>query len=124
MNDIAQYERRVAELSTALQSKLGLRKAPFATLVARSRRRVPRRVYQHAMALVEAERFADNPKLSRTLDFPALSHAARVVADHLDSVDLADARKGKLLSLLGSLSLNLIAVAILLIAVLMWRGYL
>lgn len=124
MNDTSQYERHVAELSKGLQNKLGLRKAPFATLVARSRKRVPRRVYQNAMALVEAERFAENPKLSRTLDFPALANAARVVSDHLDSIDLTDARKGKLLSLLGSLSINLISVVILLIAVLMWRGYL
>lgn len=124
MNDITQYERHVVELSKGLQSKLKLRNAPFPALVARSRKRLPRRVYKSAMQLVEAERFANHPKLSRTVDFAALSHAARVVSDHLDGIDLADERKGKILSLLGSVSINLIAVAILLIAVLLWRGYL
>ncbi len=124
MNTIEEYERQVAELSKDLQSKLKLRKAPFATLVARSRTRVPRKVYKSALALAEVEQIATNPKLGRTLDFAALSKAARVVSDHLDGIDLSDERKGKVLSALGSVSINLIAVAVLLIAVLMWRGYL
>ncbi len=124
MSDITQYERQVAELSKELQSKLRLRKASFATLVSRSRNRLPRSVFKNAMTLVEAEEFAHHPKLNRTLDFAALTKAARVVSDHLDSIDLADQRKGRILSTLGSVSINLIAVVILFIAVLMWRGYL
>ena len=124
MSNVEQYERHVAELSRRLQRKLNLRPAPFATLVSRSRKHLPRRIYKHAMALVEAEQFIHHPKLSRSLDAAALARSKRIVADHLDHVDLADERIGKIVSVLGSVSINLIAVAALVVAVLMWRGYL
>ncbi len=124
MNTLDEYDQQIAALSKGLQSKLHLRSAPFATLVKRCRKRVPRRVYKNAMILVKAEEFAHHPKLSRTLDTAALRQAARVVSDYLEGVDLGDARKGRILSMLGSLSINLITVAILVIAVLMWRGFL
>ena len=53
-----------------------------------------------------------------------MERSKRIVADHLDHVDLADERVGKVLSVLGSVSINLIAVAIIVAAVLIWRGYL
>lgn len=124
MDHTARYRKQLDEIGAALQAKLKLRPAPFAALVARSRSRLPRRVYKNAQALAEAERFADHPKLARTLDFPSLDKSADLVRAHLKTIDLADERKGRILSLLGSLSINLIGLAILLIAVLIWRGYL
>ena len=124
MKTADEYNQQIAVLSKGLQSKLKLRSAPFATLVARSRTRVPRGVYKNALTLAEAQEFAHHPKLSRTLDYAALTKAARVVSDHLDGIDLSEARKGLILSTLGSLSINLMGVAILVIAVLIWRGFL
>ncbi|MCE8007513.1 hypothetical protein [Aestuariivita sp.] len=124
MDDMQRYRRQIDAISTALQQKLNLRPAPFARLVARSRSQLPRKVYRQARVLVEAEPLAAHPRLSRTLDFARLERSGAALLDHLNAIDLADARKGRVLSLLGSLSFNLLAVVALLIAVLMWRGFL
>lgn len=124
MNDAERHTKRMAELAVKLQTKLRLRRAPFARLIDRAKRRLPRRVAQNAARLAEAQEFNAHPKLSRTLDYAALSQSADVVEAHLNSIDLADQRKGRLLGLLGTLAFNLICIASLLVIVLMWRGFL
>jgi len=42
---------------------------------------------------------------------------------HLSAIDVADRRRGKLLSLAGALAFNLLAVAVLFIVWLWWRAY-
>lgn len=124
MSDVTQYDKMIADLSTRLQAKLRLRPAPFATLVARSKSRLPRRVYRNAQALAEAEPMARHPKLSRMMDLGTLRMSADLVKSHLDSIDLAEARKDRILSTLGSIAFNLIAVFALMVVVLSWRGFL
>ncbi len=123
MTNAATLDKQIADLSTRLQAKLNLRPAPFGKLVAKAKRHLPRRVYQNALTLVEAQPVAQHPKLSRTLDYPELTKSVAIVASHLDAIDLADARTTRRLNLLGRLVMNLISVVILVIAVLMWRGF-
>lgn len=124
MTELQKYQSQVEAISAALQSKLRLKPAPFPTLVARSRKGLPRHVWRNAQVLAEAQEAAAHPKLWRTLDFAGLSRSAELVQAHLRALDLADERRGKRLSLLGSLSFNLIVVVGLLIGVLVWRGFL
>ncbi|NIZ59999.1 hypothetical protein DL239_03300 [Sedimentitalea sp. CY04] len=88
----------------------------------KARRRLPRRVYKQGMLLAKAEPLMDHPKLRLTLDEPALLKSAGEVLDYLKSIDLADRRKGRVLTILGSLAFSLLVVLGLAIAVMRWRG--
>ena len=114
----------IAATMILLREKLGVRGATLAAALHRARHSLPRHVYRRGLILAEAEPLADHPKLSLTLDAPALAAAAQDVRAHLDSIDLADRRKGWWLGMLGGLSFNLILFVALLIGVLVWRGFL
>lgn len=86
------------------------------------RRRLPRRVFKQAMLLAQAEPLIEHPKLRLTLDEPALHKSAREVSAYLKTIDLADRRKGRVLDVLGSVAFSVLAVIVLVITVLRWRG--
>lgn len=88
----------------------------------KARRRLPRRVYQQGMLLAKAEPLMDHPKLRLTLDEPALRKSANEVSTYLKSVDLAERRKTRVLTILGSMAFSVLAVVGLMIAVMRWRG--
>ena len=124
MSNSAEYDQLIADLSDRLQAKLNLRPAPFAKMVARSKGRLPRRVLRDARALIQAEQMARHPKLSRTLDVGRLHQSATSVKTHLDSIDPAEDRKDRILSIIASIVFSLIVVFVLLVLVLRWRGFL
>jgi len=117
-------EDQIQAIMALLREKLGVRGADLSVALRRARYRLPRRVYQQATALVRAEPLAGHPKLRLTLDQAALAAAATGVRAHLESINVADRRKGWLLGMLGGLSFNLILAFALLIVVLVWRGFL
>lgn len=109
---------------TMMREKLGLRAADMTQALPRARRRLPRHVYKGAVALAAAEPLLVHPKLRLTLDTVTLSKAARDLQAYLDDIDLKDRRKAWWLGVLGGVSFNLIALAVVVIVVLVWRGYL
>lgn len=115
---------QIAHVSGLLQARLGVKGRSFGEALRRGRHLLPRNVRKAAKHLAEAEPLAGHPKLRLTLDQVGLSRSASVVRDHLEAIDLADRRKGAVLSMLGAISFNLLAVFALLIVVLVWRGYL
>ncbi|WP_171128673.1 MULTISPECIES: hypothetical protein [unclassified Ruegeria] len=115
-------QSQIAETIELLRGKLGVRDKTLAASVKRAKRRLPRRVYKEAMVLAQAEPLADHPKLRLVLDTKRLARAADEVQSHLRAIDLADRRWGWFLGLLGSLSFNLIALTVLALIVLYWRG--
>ncbi len=118
----------ITEGSTALleeiRTKLRVRGKTLATALERGRRRMPRRVYRAGRRLAEAETLANNPRLRLTLDGEALARDAREVMAFLADIDPSDERKGWYLGILASLAINLLTLFVLLIAVMIWRGYL
>ena len=95
----------------------------FDTALKKARRRLPRRIYRQARKLAAAQPLLAHPKLRLTLDEVALGAAAREVKTHLRKIDLADRRRGRILSILGSMAFSVLAVVTLLIIVLRWRGF-
>lgn len=114
----------IAGLKAQLKERLGVGGADLMVALGRARHRLPRRVYRQGLLLARAEPLAGHPKLRLTLDAPALIVAAAEVSRHLETIDLADRRKGWWLGMLGGLSFNLILTVIVLVAVLVWRGFL
>ncbi|MEK0163150.1 hypothetical protein VWX97_02760 [Phaeobacter sp. JH18-32] len=89
----------------------------------RARRRLPRRIYQQGLRLAEAQHLLAHPKLALTVDHEPLQRAAREVSKHLKSIDLADRRRGRILDIVATMAFSLIVVAVLLVVVLRWRGF-
>lgn len=85
-------------------------------------RRLPKWAHKQADILVNAENLSGHPKLSMMLDTGEIGKAETKLRAAFDAIDPKDRRKGMLLSLLGSLSINLIAVVVLLLLVIWWRG--
>lgn len=123
MNEHISIEQIIIDLRAQLREKLGVKGSDLGVALNRARHRLPRRVYRQGMVLAQAEPLAGHPKLRLTLDAPVLNVAASEVRAHLETVDLADQRKGWWLGVLGGLSFNLILMCALLIAVLVWRGF-
>lgn len=94
----------------------------LADALKKARRRLPRRIFKQGMALADALPLLEHPKLQFTVDEPRLRGAAREVKAHLEAIDLADRRKGRILDILATIVFGLIVVFALTVAVLRWRG--
>jgi hypothetical protein len=124
MSDVQRTERILEDIAALMAERLELRPAPFARLVEKARPLLPRRLKRHAQVLAEAQGAAVHPRLALTLDQAQVARSAAALRDYLSGIDVADRRLGRRLSLLGSLAMNLILVAMLLLVVLVWRGFL
>jgi len=112
------------ELETLLAEKHGLSSGPLSRRLTKGLRRAPRAVKRAADGFVQAQIQMGNPKLMRLMDKAQVESQFQTLRDHLRAIDVADRRKGLVLSLLGSLGFNLIAVAAILVILLVWRGFL
>ncbi len=117
--DIADQIGQVRDL---LSDKLGAKGVDLARASVRARPFLPRKVRRAVGQLAAAEPLARHPKLRLTLDPAALAAAAEVARSHLARVDRRDLRKGWWLGLLGGLVFNLLVLAGLVVAWLVWRG--
>lgn len=117
----ASLDQDIEDIRTLLK-ELEHASGDLAAALKRVRRRIPRRIYKQGMKLADALPLLDHPKLRLTVDEKPLRGAAREVKAHLQKIDLADRRKGFWLGVLGSMAFSVLAVLILLIVVLRWRG--
>ncbi|CUH67387.1 hypothetical protein TL5118_02170 [Thalassovita autumnalis] len=124
MIDQQALTRMESELNELLAEKFGLSSGPLTARLQRLGRRVPGYVRRAAQVLVEAGAHVGHPKLMMQVDAAEVERAYRTLRQHLKTVDVKDRRKGAVLSLLGSLSFNLLAVLALLLLILVWRGFL
>ncbi|WP_424831087.1 hypothetical protein [Ruegeria sp.] len=122
MSNDTDIQTRIAETIQLLRKKLGVRDKTLAASVRRARRRLPRTVYKQALVLARAEAMMDHPRLRLVVDTPALQKASDDVQTHLRSIDLADRRRGWVLSVLGSIALGILVLGGVIIFVLRWRG--
>lgn len=108
------------EVRAQLRTVHRVRGKSMAQAARRSKRLLPRAVRKDAQVLVDAERQLGNPLLERQVDMDALGAAQGRVLAHLGAIDLADRRRGRLLSLAGVMAFNLLAVGG---AVLAWMAF-
>ena len=74
--------------------------------------------------ILRASALSAHPRLVPMVDGPALRAAAARVAGHLRGIDPKAQRFDRLLGLAGVLVFNLVVVALGVLAVLAWRGFL
>jgi hypothetical protein len=117
---IQQMADRVA---TLMEQRLGIRGSGLEAKLRKGGRLLPRRVRLQAETLAAFAAQAQNPKLLTQIDFEKVSDAYDTCLKHLGGVKAGDRRFGLLLSIASSAAFSLLAIAVLIIAVLVWRGY-
>jgi hypothetical protein len=114
----------VTEVAELLETRLGVRGATFEVRVSRARRHLPASLRVAAADLVEAHRMGAHPRLARRIDPARVARAHKALVAHLTGVDRAAARRAAMLDFLATTGFRLLAVAGLVLAVLVWRGFL
>jgi len=117
-------DRMEAELTRLMHARLGLRGASLDVLTRRAGRSLPRAVRRDLASILRARALSAHPRLVPMVDGPALRAAAARVAGHLRGIDPKAQRFDRLLGLAGVLVFNLVVVALGVLAVLAWRGFL
>jgi hypothetical protein len=111
-------------LDKLMAEKTGQKDGSFDLRLDKSLRRAPAAVKKAAEGFKHARQQAGHPKLMRMLDSDQLQAQFATLTEYLSAIDVADRRKGLILSTLGSISFNLLVVFIVLMVWLVWRGYL
>ncbi|WP_284324940.1 hypothetical protein [Cypionkella aquatica] len=117
---IQQMADRVAGL---MEERLRVRGQGLAEKLRKGGRLLPRRVRTAAEVLQTGAVMAQNPKMWAQVDQAAVAQAYDTCVRHLGGVDHKDRRKGALIGVLGSIAFSVLVVAVLLGAVLYWRGF-
>jgi hypothetical protein len=124
MADDLSIEAIEQEALTALRAKLGIRARSLQKAMHRAGRRLPKEAHRAGDLMIGALSQAAHPKLSRMVDMGAVEQASRTLHMHLDKIDPKERRKDRLLSLLGALAFNVLAVIALVVGLMVWRGLL
>lgn len=117
---IQQMAARVAEL---MEARLGTRGSGLEAKVRRAGRRLPSKVRSAASDLAMAAAMAQNPKLLLQIDHDALARAYDLCVTHLNSVNPRARFMNGVVSVAASIAFSLLAVALILLAFLHWRGF-
>ncbi len=112
-----------SELSELLGDRLGVGGTTLARRLDRAGRLLPRFVRRAGRDLVDAQARMANPKLMKQIDAAALRKSHHICRSYLLGIDRERLRANRLADLWGSIGLNILFVLILLITVLVWRGF-
>ncbi len=123
MDVLDRLDDRADRLAALIEERLGVRGNGLEAKLNRAGRRLPRWVRREAGRLVEARRMAAHPKLMRRTDPDALDRAFGRCESWLRGIDPAERRKDRILGPLAVNAFNLLVVAGLFIAYLVWAGH-
>lgn len=113
-------DRHIADIRALMRSNLRMRGATFEAQVKRAGRLLPRAVRRDAAQLIAARKLMENPKLARMVDPAQLTKAHANIITHLKTIDPAERRKDRILGFLGIIAFNILLMAGLFIAWLVW----
>jgi hypothetical protein len=116
---IEQMADRVAAL---MEQRMRIGGASLSEKLRRGGRALPRGVRAEADFLAEACRQAANPKLLPQIDRGRVAQAHDACMRHLQGLDRAARRRATLMGIASSIAFSLFAVALLVLAILRWRG--
>ena len=118
---IQQMANRVASL---MDERLGVGGADLTAKLKKGGRLLPHKVRVAAGKLAKAAEMAKNPKLLMQLDEGELAEAYDLCVRHLGSIDRKERRIGALVGFLASVALGILVLAVAVLVVLRWRGFL
>jgi hypothetical protein len=118
---IQQMADRVAQL---MEERLGIRGRDLHSKLRRAGRQLPRRVHEGVAVLAEAAAKSQHPKLLGQIDMGQLADAYDVCVRHLAAIDASHQRRQRIGSMISSVATGTLVLALGIIGVLVWRGYL
>lgn len=113
----------VDEISALLDDKLRVRGKTLAAQVRKAGRRLPRAVRRDATFIVQSMALTDNPKLARMVDHKKLQRARANIVRHLEGVNLSEQRRTAALNMVASIAFVILFTGILVLFVLVQRGF-
>lgn len=120
--------REIAAMEQAvlgeLRAKMGVRARTLPRAMKRAGRRLPRSAHTAAAVITTAKMQCGHPKLAMMIDETSVQTAQQVLLTSLSRIDPKQRRKDAILSMLGAQAFNLIGVGVLVVGVLLWRGFL
>lgn len=117
---IQQMADRVAAL---MEERLGTRGTGLEAKLRKAGRSLPRKVRSAAEQLAQAAAMAQNPKLLLRLDHDAIAQAYDICLRHLTALPPGKRRMDRIVGIAASIAFSVLAVVVLLVLVLRWRGY-
>ena len=118
--DVATY---ISEIRILMEKQLRVKGRDLQQQTRRAGRRLPRKVRRDLAFLIKSEKIGQNPKLSRMLDNEKLRKAHANIVQHLEKLDPREALFNMILGIVASIALMLIVVFVVLLYVLVKRGY-
>ena len=119
---VVTVQQMADRVSTLLAERLHVRGDGLEARLTRAGRRLPRKVREAGVRLVQATLMIANPKLMAQVDDETVAIAYGICLRHLATVDPAAARRGLVLDIAARISFAVLVVAMLFVAVLYWRG--
>jgi len=114
-------DKDIAALDRLMQDRLRVSGRDLPSRLRKAGRMLPRAMRRRARAVIDAQSMLRNPKLARQVDIAGRQADAERLAGYLETLDPAEARKTALIRLAAAIAFNLLAVAGLVVAVLLWR---
>ncbi len=118
---ITQMADRIAGL---MEQRLRIRGASLADKLRRGGRSLPRAIRTEATLLSEAARQVGHPRLLRQIDEDRVNRAYQICLRHLQALDAGARRRAAIMGVAELIAFRLLALALLVLAVLHWRGFL
>jgi hypothetical protein len=115
-------DEKINDIRHLLVERLRVKGRSLSVQLRKAGRRLPRAVTREARYLAEVQSLAANPKLARRIDIAKVAAAHNRIREHLLAIDPKEARKDRILGLLGVLSFNLIVIFVLGVTLLWYRG--
>jgi len=112
------------EIAKLMADKLGAKGRDLRAKLRHSGRLLPRHIRDAALSVAEAERKMGSTKLMKQVDPVALGHAKHACITYLREIDSAAATRRAVADYFSGLALNILLLAVLILAVLVWRGFL
>lgn len=115
-------EAKSEALSGALERHLGVKGRSLAQQVKCAGRMLPRRIRAQAHLVAEADALRGNPRVLRQLNEGRVARAYAEISEHLAGIDRAEARWGRILSILAAIAFNLILLFTAFVVIARLRG--
>ncbi|MGJ8583761.1 MAG: hypothetical protein ACSHXD_06700 [Marinosulfonomonas sp.] len=118
------YQDRADRVAKLMETHLGVRGKSLDAKLRNAGRSLPRDIRKQADHITQAVQLEANPKLARMIDQEQVNTAYKACEKYLTDIDAAERRKGYAVAFLTTNAFNFVAISGLLIAVLVWRGFL
>lgn len=118
---LQQMADRVAGL---MEERLRVRGRGLTEKLRKGGRLLPRKVRAAAEVVAQAAVLSQNHKLLMQIDREAVAASYDLCVRHLGGINPSERRKGLILNIAASVAFSVLVVAVLMVAVLYWRGFL